>query len=132
MMMIFWLPVFIRELDPGLQEAVSTLLWAAPRLQTEVSELKVVSNTSRCLEVKASLPETQYITRNIIRPFLTILVLWNHFKVSEQLSAKYSKEYAKLCRTNQIGTVNDRVQFVLFELSLRMDEILHLELNSSI
>lgn len=33
----------IRELDPGLQEAVSTLIWAAPRLQSEVSELKTVS-----------------------------------------------------------------------------------------
>lgn len=31
-----------RELDPGLQEAVSTLIWAAPRLQSEVTELKIV------------------------------------------------------------------------------------------
>ncbi|TMS12806.1 IST1-like protein [Larimichthys crocea] len=59
----------MKELDPGLQEAVSTLIWAAPRLQSEVSELKTVS---------------------------------------DQLCAKYSKEYGKLCRTNQIGTVNDR------------------------
>lgn len=36
----------IRELDPGLQEAVSTLIWAAPRLHTEVSELKIVSTAS--------------------------------------------------------------------------------------
>jgi len=33
----------IRELDPGLQEAVSTLIWAAPRLQAEVTELRTVS-----------------------------------------------------------------------------------------
>lgn len=32
-----------RELDAGLQEAVSTLIWAAPRLQSDVAELKVVS-----------------------------------------------------------------------------------------
>lgn len=32
-------------------------------------------------------------------------------QVSDQLCAKYSKEYGKLCRTNQIGTVNDRVLF---------------------
>lgn len=32
-----------RELDAGLQEAVSTLIWAAPRLQSEVAELKIVS-----------------------------------------------------------------------------------------
>ncbi|XP_036391721.1 IST1 homolog isoform X4 [Megalops cyprinoides] len=64
----------MKELDPGLQEAVSTLIWAAPRLQTEVSELKIVS---------------------------------------DQLCAKYSKEYGKLCRTNQIGTVNDRLMHKL-------------------
>ncbi|XP_048829007.1 IST1 homolog [Brienomyrus brachyistius] len=60
----------MKELDPGLQEAVSTLIWAAPRLQSEVTELKTVS---------------------------------------DQLCAKYSKEYGKLCRTNQIGTVNSRL-----------------------
>ncbi|KAJ3594285.1 hypothetical protein NHX12_006616 [Muraenolepis orangiensis] len=60
----------MKELDPGLQESVSTLIWAAPRLQSEVVELKIVS---------------------------------------DQLCAKYSKEYGKLCRTNQIGTVNDRL-----------------------
>ncbi|XP_061101735.1 IST1 homolog isoform X2 [Conger conger] len=64
----------MKELDPGLQEAVSTLIWAAPRLQAEVSELKIVS---------------------------------------DQLCAKYSKEYGKLCRTNQIGTVNDRLMLKL-------------------
>ncbi|KAF7212107.1 IST1 homolog [Nothobranchius furzeri] len=64
----------MKELDPGLQEAVSTLIWAAPRLQSEVTELKTVS---------------------------------------DQLCAKYSKEYGKLCRTNQIGTVNDRLMHKL-------------------
>ncbi|XP_058257084.1 IST1 homolog isoform X2 [Hemibagrus wyckioides] len=64
----------MKELDPGLQEAVSTLIWAAPRLQSEVTELKIVS---------------------------------------DQLCAKYSKEYGKLCRTNQIGTVNDRLMHKL-------------------
>ncbi|XP_053305067.1 IST1 homolog [Spea bombifrons] len=64
----------MKELDPGLGEAVSTLIWAAPRLQTEVSELKIVA---------------------------------------DQLCAKYSKEYGKLCRTNQIGTVNDRLMHKL-------------------
>ncbi|XP_041798153.1 IST1 homolog isoform X2 [Chelmon rostratus] len=64
----------MKDLDPGLQEAVSTLIWAAPHLQSEVSELKIVS---------------------------------------DQLHAKYSKEYGKLCRTNQIGTVNDRLMHKL-------------------
>ena len=62
-MTIFWLPVFIRELDPGLQEAVSTLIWAAPRIQTEVSELKVVSGPSRCLNMKTFLPSHYIIHR---------------------------------------------------------------------
>ncbi|KAM5297225.1 IST1 homolog isoform 1-T5 [Glossophaga mutica] len=33
-----------KELDPGLAESVSTVIWAAPRLQSEVPELKMVSN----------------------------------------------------------------------------------------
>ncbi|XP_004690469.1 PREDICTED: IST1 homolog isoform X1 [Condylura cristata] len=64
----------MKELDPGLAESVSTLIWAAPRLQSEVAELKIVA---------------------------------------DQLCAKYSKEYGKLCRTNQIGTVNDRLMHKL-------------------
>ncbi|XP_061863602.1 IST1 homolog isoform X2 [Colius striatus] len=64
----------MKELDSGLGEAVSTLIWAAPRLQSEVAELKIVA---------------------------------------DQLCAKYSKEYGKLCRTNQIGTVNDRLMHKL-------------------
>ncbi|XP_053555427.1 IST1 homolog isoform X2 [Bombina bombina] len=34
----------MKNLDPGLAEAVSTLIWAAPHLQTEVPELKIVAN----------------------------------------------------------------------------------------
>ncbi|XP_018412814.1 PREDICTED: IST1 homolog [Nanorana parkeri] len=63
-----------KELDPGLAEAVSTLIWAAPRLQTEVCELKTVAS---------------------------------------QLCHKYSKEYGNLCRTNQIGTVSERLMHKL-------------------
>ncbi|XP_078256939.1 IST1 homolog isoform X1 [Rhinoraja longicauda] len=64
----------MKELDTGLSESISTLIWAAPRLQTEVVELRTVS---------------------------------------DQLCAKYSKEYGKLCRTNQIGTVNERLMLKL-------------------
>ncbi|KAM4614459.1 IST1 homolog [Discoglossus pictus] len=60
----------MKELDPGLGEAVSSIIWAAPRLQTEVPELKTVAS---------------------------------------QLCHKYSKEYGNLCRTNQIGTVSERL-----------------------
>ncbi|CAJ0941765.1 unnamed protein product [Ranitomeya imitator] len=63
----------MKELDPGLAEAVSTVIWAAPRL-IEISELKIVAN---------------------------------------QLCNKYSKEYGNLCRTNQIGTVSERLMHKL-------------------
>ncbi|KAM4017918.1 IST1 homolog isoform 2-T2 [Anomaloglossus baeobatrachus] len=63
----------MKELDPGLAEAVSTVIWAAPRL-TEISELKTVAS---------------------------------------QLCHKYSKEYGNLCRTNQIGTVSERLMHKL-------------------
>lgn len=29
-------------MDPGLEEAVATMLWVAPRLQTDIQELKEV------------------------------------------------------------------------------------------
>lgn len=33
-----------KELDPGLEEAIATLIWSAPRLQTDVQELKAISD----------------------------------------------------------------------------------------
>uniref|UniRef100_A0A8C1UX26 IST1 homolog n=1 Tax=Cyprinus carpio TaxID=7962 RepID=A0A8C1UX26_CYPCA len=42
---------------------------------------------------------------------LSLICFWG--VVSDQLCAKYSKEYGKLCRTNQIGTVNDRLMHKL-------------------
>jgi hypothetical protein len=35
--------IFSRELDPGLEEPIATLIWATPRLQADVVELKNVS-----------------------------------------------------------------------------------------
>jgi len=35
--------VTVRELDEGLEEPVSSIIWATPRLQSEVQELLVVS-----------------------------------------------------------------------------------------
>lgn len=88
-----------RELDPGLQEAVSTLIWAAPRLQSEVAELKIVRMIS------------DFTIHLLIDLHVSLCFGFIFFvsQVSDQLCAKYSKEYGKLCRTNQIGTVNDRV-----------------------
>ncbi|GAB0091684.1 IST1 homolog [Sergentomyia squamirostris] len=39
----FGLVTQMKELDEGIAEAVSSLLWVAPRLQTDVQELKVIS-----------------------------------------------------------------------------------------
>lgn len=33
-----------RDLDEGMAEAVSSLIWAAPRLQTDVAELKIIAD----------------------------------------------------------------------------------------
>lgn len=33
-----------REIDPGLEEAIATLIWATPRLQTDVQELKSIAD----------------------------------------------------------------------------------------
>ncbi|XP_070575078.1 IST1 homolog isoform X2 [Ptychodera flava] len=62
----------MKTLDDGLAEAVSTVIWAAPRMQTDIPEIRVVS---------------------------------------EQLCHKYGKEYGKMARANETGTVNER--FVL-------------------
>jgi len=35
--------IFDRELDEGLEEPISSIIWATPRLQSEVQELVVVS-----------------------------------------------------------------------------------------
>ncbi|XP_018403648.1 PREDICTED: IST1 homolog [Cyphomyrmex costatus] len=34
----------IKNLDDGLAEAISTILWAAPRIQTDVQEIKVIAD----------------------------------------------------------------------------------------
>jgi len=33
-----------REIDPGLEEQISTIIWVTPRLQSDVQELKVISD----------------------------------------------------------------------------------------
>lgn len=63
-----------KELDEGLEEPIATLLWAAPRLQAEVPEMKIVA---------------------------------------EQLTLKYSKEFAQCCRTNTLDNVNEKVMHKL-------------------
>lgn len=40
----FGLVTQMKELDPGLAEAISSLIWVAPRMHTDVQELKVISD----------------------------------------------------------------------------------------
>ncbi|KAI0226508.1 IST1-like protein [Lamellibrachia satsuma] len=63
-----------KELDEGLEEPIATLFWAAPRLQAEVPELKIVA---------------------------------------DQLTLKYSKEFALCCRSNTLDNVNEKVMHKL-------------------
>ncbi|XP_076226067.1 increased sodium tolerance 1-like protein isoform X2 [Nomia melanderi] len=40
----FGLITQMKELDEGLAEAISTIIWAAPRIQTDVREMKVIAD----------------------------------------------------------------------------------------
>lgn len=39
-----YLVFLCRELDPGLEEAIASIIWATPRLQADVGELKLVTD----------------------------------------------------------------------------------------
>ena len=66
--------VFARELDPGLEEPIASILWATPRLQADCQELKIVS---------------------------------------DQLTAKYGKEFNQSCHSNELGNVNEKLMHKL-------------------
>lgn len=34
---------YFREMDPGLEESIATILWSAPRLSMDIPEFKEVS-----------------------------------------------------------------------------------------
>lgn len=63
-----------KELDPGLEESIASIIWATPRLQADIQELK---------------------------------------HVSDQFSAKYGKEFAQACRTNELNNVSEKVMHKL-------------------
>uniref|UniRef100_A0A1I8HIQ3 IST1 homolog n=1 Tax=Macrostomum lignano TaxID=282301 RepID=A0A1I8HIQ3_9PLAT len=63
-----------KELDPGLEEAVATLIWVTPRLQADIAEFK---------------------------------------SVAEQLTLKYSKEFAQACLSNEMNNVSEKVMHKL-------------------
>lgn len=57
-------------MDDGLEEPIASIIWATPRLQSEVQELA---------------------------------------KISEQLTAKYGKEFTQSCRANTMNVVNEKL-----------------------
>lgn len=63
-----------KEMDPGLEEAIASLIWATPRLQADVMEFK---------------------------------------SVSDEFAAKYSKEFALACRSNERSNVSEKVMHKL-------------------
>lgn len=59
-----------KEMDDGLEEPIASIIWATPRLQSEVQELA---------------------------------------KISEQLTAKYGKDFTQSCRANTLNIVNEKL-----------------------
>jgi vacuolar protein sorting-associated protein IST1 len=54
----------MKTLDDGLAEAISSLIWVAPRLQTDVSELKTISDL---LTYKYGKPYAQACRENALK-----------------------------------------------------------------
>ena len=63
-----------RELDPGLEEAIASLIWATPRLQADIQEFK---------------------------------------PIADEFAAKYGKEFALACRSNELSNVSEKVMHKL-------------------
>ena len=63
-----------RELDPGLEEAIASLIWATPRLQADIMEFK---------------------------------------PIADEFAAKYGKEFALACRSNELSNVSEKVMHKL-------------------
>lgn len=73
-----------RDLDEGMAEAVSSLIWAAPRLQTDVAELKIIADQ---LTLKFGKPYGQ-VSAEDLRMGLFYLLITRKFNEKERLSGK--------------------------------------------
>ena len=92
-----------RELDPGIEEAVATVLWVTPRLSSDVPELK---------EAKCFFVAIDYVSfGNLVANNICVT------QVSQQLAMKYSKEFAEMCRKNGLQNVNEKVIMFVYMLS---------------
>ena len=82
----------MKTLDDGLAEAISSLIWVAPRMQVDH-----------------------------VMPYLTLLNVTNSFQadvqelkiVCDQFTAKYGKPYAQACKENAVGTVSAKLMHKL-------------------
>lgn len=114
--------VFHREMDPGLEEAIATILWASPHLVADIQEMREVSYNW--------LP---YYCSIMWSPFFRILFKelivehechhsHDHWafnslfdrQIQKQLTNKYSKEYVDMCLRNGFENVNEQVGFFKF------------------
>lgn len=90
----FGLLTQMKELDDGIAEPVSSLIWVAPRLQSDVQELKSKKKTP-----------THKNRFNINKPieminmFFFVFVAGCCVVISELLTTKYGKQYAEFART---------------------------------
>ncbi|XP_075392880.1 IST1 homolog isoform X2 [Tenrec ecaudatus] len=94
-----------KELDSGLAESVSTLIWAAPRLQSEVPELKTVSNQlcaqysqeygqlCRTSEI-GTVSSRAYVTKSV-SPILQLMCKLNMDTLPRGLVEQYLTEIAE-------------------------------------
>ncbi|KAF5304485.1 hypothetical protein FQA39_LY09681 [Lamprigera yunnana] len=70
----FGLITQMKELDEGIAEAVSSLIWVSPRMQADVQELK---------------------------------------PIAELFASKYGHQYVESCKTEEIGTINEKLKHKL-------------------
>lgn len=88
----------MKTLDEGLAEAISSMIWVAPRLQAEVNELKVISDL---LTIKYGKPYAQAARENALGTVSEKLMI----KLSVQAPPKilienYLIEISKACGVN--------------------------------
>lgn len=97
----FGLITQMKELDSGLAEAVSSLLWVAPRMQSDIQELKGI-----LFIYNIYFHEYSYL-------YCFAIFIIQHFistVISDILTAKYGRMYADSCCSDSIGTVAEKLK----------------------
>jgi hypothetical protein len=85
-----------------LVESVATLIWAAPRLQSDIQELRMVK---------------YFVLKYGFFYLLTLIVvndlLLCFLQIADQLGQKYGKQFAEQAAGNTNKTVNEKVSLTL-------------------